>query len=86
MVKTVLWKLLLIGPFLLLLSIGWNGVYAWLGEAGNNLTKRDIVSAQSFEMLRLSLAIGWLALGWLWIVSLGWVFVGTPREHRSTSI
>ncbi len=86
MVKTLLWKRFLVVPFLLLISIGWNGVYAWLGEAGNNLTERNIVSAQSFEMLRLSLAVGWLALGWLWIVSLGWVFVGTFRKHRASRI
>jgi hypothetical protein len=76
----------LVVPFLFLISIDWNGVYAWLGEAGNNFTERNIVSAQSFEMLRLSLAVGWLALGWLWIVSLSWVFVGTFRKHRASRI
>jgi hypothetical protein len=86
MVKTILCKLLWVGPFLLLASICWNGVYAWLGEAGNNLTERNFVSAQSFEMLRLSLAVGWLALGWLWVISMGWIFVGTYRKHRTGSI
>lgn|GEM_PF-4643501 len=84
-VGTLLWKSLGVGPLLIFATLTWNGIYIWLGEAGHVLTAQNKMSVQSFEALRLSLAIGWLALEWLWVISIAWIVVTASKRKPKTS-
>ncbi len=84
-VRTLIWKSLLIGPLLIFATLTWNGIYFWLGEAGHVLTAQDKISMQSFEALRLSLAMGWLALEWLWVIAIAWIAVSLAKRKPEPS-